>query len=85
MVDNFIRTIRNHMHPRWVAFLTASLQSGMGVHVCVKERDWWRQGFANVGLFGRQDEAQLTRRIGQSHAFNWSSSMSNMFVLEVRN
>lgn len=82
-VDNFIKTIRNHMHSRSVAFCTTSLQSDMDVHVLVRDRDWWLQRFAKLDLYPLSDEAELTQRIGDSHPFNWNPSISNVFALEI--
>lgn len=84
MIDSFIKTFRNHMHARSVAFCTASLQTHMDVHVLVRDRDWWLQKFAKYGLYSRSDEAELVRKIGDNHPFNWNPSISNVFALEAR-
>ena len=83
-VDSFIQTIRNHMHSRSAAFLTASLETWYDVHVLVRDCPWWLRRFANLGLYPRSDEAELIRMLGESHPFNWGPDNSNMFALEVR-
>lgn len=83
-VDDFIRTMRNHMHARSTAFCTASLQAGMDVHVLVRPREWWLDRFAQHGLFPIRDEAEWGRRIGENHSFNWNPRISSIFVLEAR-
>jgi SAM-dependent methyltransferase len=83
-IDEFLRTVRNHMHPQSTAFLTASLEAGIDVHVLVRDRPWWLERFGRHGLHPRADEEQLRRRLERNHPFNWKPGTTNTFALERR-
>lgn len=85
VVDELIRTIRNHMRPGSLALCTASLQDQMDVHVLVRSREWWLKRFEKLGLCERADAARLCRQLGINHPFNWSPDNTNVFALEIRN
>ena len=80
-VDNFIRTIANHMHATSLAICTASRQDNIDIHVLVRDRAWWLDRFARFGLVSRPDEAEMVRAIARDHPFNWLPQQSNIFAL----
>ncbi|BCL35890.1 class I SAM-dependent methyltransferase [Nostoc sp. MS1] len=82
MIDNFIKTIKNHMHSKSVVFCTASLQV-FDVHILVRPRDWWLDKFAKFGLFPIKNELYICEQIGKNHPFNWSPDNTNIFALEM--
>lgn len=81
-IERFIRTMRNHMHAGSVAFCTASLQSGMDVHVLVRDRGWWLERFTSLGLRPRKDQADICGQLGRHHPFNWTPENTNIFALQ---
>ncbi len=83
-IDNLIRTIRNHMHPKSVAFCTASLQEQIDIHVLIRNRDWWLERFSRFGLHPHPEEKKLGERLGLAHPFNWNTANTNVFVLRAR-
>ena len=83
-IDNFIRTMRNHMHSESVAFCTASTNQNVAVHVLVRDRDWWAERFARFGLFPRVDERKLCSKIAAANPFNWEPRDSHIFALELQ-
>ena len=82
-VDNLLRTIRSHMHDRSILFCTSSLQDKIDVHILVRDRAWWLNRFARVGLSPHPHEATIVREIASNHPFNWTPEISNVFALEV--
>jgi 2-polyprenyl-3-methyl-5-hydroxy-6-metoxy-1,4-benzoquinol methylase len=82
-IDNLLGTMRRHMHPRSVAFLTASLKptSQVDVHVLVRDRGWWLSRFLTMGLHEHVNAARLSNRLKANHPWNWNSSDTNIFVL----
>jgi SAM-dependent methyltransferase len=81
-IDSLLATIRLHMHPRSVAFLTASLTTENDVHVLVRDRGWWLERMAKVGLYPRQDESVLCQQLAVNHPWNWDASSTNIFAMQ---
>jgi 2-polyprenyl-3-methyl-5-hydroxy-6-metoxy-1,4-benzoquinol methylase len=82
MINNFIQTMKNHMHSKSVVLCTASLQI-FDVHVLVRERNWWLDKFSQFGLSPIKDELYICKLLGRNHPFNWSPDNTNVFALEM--
>ena len=80
-VDNFLWTIRKHMHAHSIVFCTASLQNDIDVHVLVRPRAWWYERFAQAGLTPVSNEPALRRELSIREPFNWGGERTNIFVL----
>ncbi len=80
-IDNLLRTIWKHMHRNSTAFVTASLQSNLDVHVLIRRRDWWLARFAKCGLVPQRGHRVLCRELANHHPWNWDATNTNVFVL----
>jgi 2-polyprenyl-3-methyl-5-hydroxy-6-metoxy-1,4-benzoquinol methylase len=81
-IDNFIKTIRNHMHQKSILICTASLQE-LDVHILVKQREWWLNRFQGFSLIPIENNKELANMVGKCHPFNWKASTTNMFVMKL--
>jgi 2-polyprenyl-3-methyl-5-hydroxy-6-metoxy-1,4-benzoquinol methylase len=83
-IDNFIKTLRNHMHQKSILICTASLQE-LDVHILVKEREWWLNRFKIFSLIPIENDKELVDMVGKCHPFNWKASTTNIFAMKLVN
>lgn len=84
-LDHFIKTIRNHLGSHSLFLGTASLQSGLDVHVTVRPRSFWLEQFRRFGLAPHPKHRVYEQLLATHHPFNWDASNTNVFALSVVN
>lgn len=84
-LDQFIKTIRNHLGSHSLFLGTASLQRDLDVHVTVRPRSFWLERFRRFGLTSHPKHQVYERLLATHHPFNWDASNTNVFALSVAN
>src|SRR5688500_6199598 len=79
-LDDFLWTVREHLHSQSRFIATASTIDNYDVHVLVRTRLWWLERFAASGLIPAADSDKLCRAILDRHPFNWDSGTTEVFV-----
>ena len=83
-IDNFCRSIHNHLNEKGIFIGTASLQDDLDVHITVKERPFWLEVFDRNGLHPTIHEKEYITMLSRAAPFNWNESNSNIFCIQMK-
>lgn len=79
-VDNFVKTVKNHLHPGSIFIGTAS-RLPIPEHITLKANDWWIEKFSAHGLSSHPLREPLKEMLLINKPFNWGKPL-NQWMLD---